>query len=203
MNLQSLVGVELPIIQAPMAGVQCSALAVAVSNAGGWGRCRAPCSAPTPCARSWPRSGRRQTGRTTSISSATPRWPWTPGARQPGGTRSPHTTRNSVWTRGGAPGHPGAFQRRVGRRARGVPARRGELPLRTAVGRAAGAPLRAAVFTAGSVTVCGGSRRSSPGASPRPPPRCRAVRASRSSRGCSRCASSTRPSAARDSARPL
>src|SRR5437660_2142903 len=37
MNLQSLVGVELPIIQAPMAGVQGSALAIAVSNAGGLG----------------------------------------------------------------------------------------------------------------------------------------------------------------------
>src|SRR6478672_8281797 len=37
MNLQDLFGVELPIIQAPMAGVQGSALAVAVSNAGGLG----------------------------------------------------------------------------------------------------------------------------------------------------------------------
>lgn len=37
MTLQSLTGVELPIIQAPMAGVQGSALAVAVSNAGGLG----------------------------------------------------------------------------------------------------------------------------------------------------------------------
>jgi nitronate monooxygenase len=37
MTLRSLVGVELPIIQAPMAGVQGSALAVAVSNAGGLG----------------------------------------------------------------------------------------------------------------------------------------------------------------------
>jgi nitronate monooxygenase len=37
MTLQSLVGVELPIIQAPMAGVQGSALAVAESNAGGLG----------------------------------------------------------------------------------------------------------------------------------------------------------------------
>src|SRR5262245_27200086 len=36
-SLQTLVGVELPIIQAPMAGVQGSALAVAVSNAGGLG----------------------------------------------------------------------------------------------------------------------------------------------------------------------
>jgi nitronate monooxygenase len=37
MNLQQLLGIELPIIQAPMAGVQGSALAVAVSNAGGLG----------------------------------------------------------------------------------------------------------------------------------------------------------------------
>lgn len=36
-TLQSLLGIELPIIQAPMAGVQGSALAVAVSNAGGLG----------------------------------------------------------------------------------------------------------------------------------------------------------------------
>jgi nitronate monooxygenase len=37
MTLQQLLGIELPIIQAPMAGVQSSALAVAVSNAGGLG----------------------------------------------------------------------------------------------------------------------------------------------------------------------
>ena len=37
MRLQQLLGVELPIIQAPMAGVQASALATAVSNAGGLG----------------------------------------------------------------------------------------------------------------------------------------------------------------------
>jgi nitronate monooxygenase len=37
MALQKLLGIELPIIQAPMAGVQGSALAVAVSNAGGLG----------------------------------------------------------------------------------------------------------------------------------------------------------------------
>jgi nitronate monooxygenase len=37
MTLQELFGIELPIIQAPMAGVQGSALAVAVSNAGGIG----------------------------------------------------------------------------------------------------------------------------------------------------------------------
>jgi nitronate monooxygenase len=37
MSLQSILGIKLPIIQAPMAGVQGSALAVAVSNAGGLG----------------------------------------------------------------------------------------------------------------------------------------------------------------------
>ncbi|HUP96117.1 MAG TPA: nitronate monooxygenase [Burkholderiales bacterium] len=37
MTLQKLFGIELPIIQAPMAGVQGSALAIAVSNAGGLG----------------------------------------------------------------------------------------------------------------------------------------------------------------------
>jgi len=37
MTLRRLLGIELPIIQAPMAGVQGSALAVAVSNAGGLG----------------------------------------------------------------------------------------------------------------------------------------------------------------------
>src|SRR5262245_18727729 len=37
MTLQQLLGIELPIIQAPMTGVQGSALAVAVSNAGGLG----------------------------------------------------------------------------------------------------------------------------------------------------------------------
>jgi nitronate monooxygenase len=36
-SLQTLLGIELPIIQAPMAGVQGGALAVAVSNAGGLG----------------------------------------------------------------------------------------------------------------------------------------------------------------------
>jgi nitronate monooxygenase len=37
MTLQSLLGIDLPIVQAPMAGVQDSGLAIAVSNAGGLG----------------------------------------------------------------------------------------------------------------------------------------------------------------------
>jgi nitronate monooxygenase len=46
MTLQTLVGIELPIIQAPMAGVQGSALAVAVSNCGGLGSL--PCALLSP-----------------------------------------------------------------------------------------------------------------------------------------------------------
>ncbi len=37
MSIQDLLGIEIPIIQAPMAGVQSSSLAIAVSNAGGLG----------------------------------------------------------------------------------------------------------------------------------------------------------------------
>ena len=46
MNLQQLLGIELPIVQAPMAGVQAGALAVAVSNAGGLGSL--PCAMLAP-----------------------------------------------------------------------------------------------------------------------------------------------------------
>jgi nitronate monooxygenase len=45
-RLQTLLGIELPILQAPMAGVQGSALAIAVSNAGGLGAL--PCAMSTP-----------------------------------------------------------------------------------------------------------------------------------------------------------
>ena len=37
MTLQQFLGIELPVIQAPLAGVQGSAMAIAVSNAGGLG----------------------------------------------------------------------------------------------------------------------------------------------------------------------
>jgi nitronate monooxygenase len=46
MTLEDLLGIELPIIQAPMAGVQGSALAVAVTNAGGLGSL--PCAMLAP-----------------------------------------------------------------------------------------------------------------------------------------------------------
>jgi nitronate monooxygenase len=53
-TLQELLGVELPIIQAPMAGVQGSALAMAVSNAGGLGS--------LPCATLGPEALRKELG---------------------------------------------------------------------------------------------------------------------------------------------
>ena len=46
MTLRQLLGIELPIIQAPMAGAQGSALAVSVSNAGGLGSL--PCALLDP-----------------------------------------------------------------------------------------------------------------------------------------------------------
>ena len=61
MNLQSLLGIELPIIQAPMAGVQGSGLAVAVSEAGGLGSL--PCAMLGPEAM---RSGTRRDPRRTA-----------------------------------------------------------------------------------------------------------------------------------------
>jgi len=45
-TIQSLFGIELPIIQAPMAGIQTSAMAIAVSNAGGLGSLPAAMLAP-------------------------------------------------------------------------------------------------------------------------------------------------------------
>lgn len=47
-TLQTFLNIELPIIQAPMAGVQASALAIAVSNAGGLGSL--PCAMLNPAA---------------------------------------------------------------------------------------------------------------------------------------------------------
>lgn len=46
MTLQELLGIELPIVQAPMAGAQGSAMAIAVSNAGGLGSL--PCAMLAP-----------------------------------------------------------------------------------------------------------------------------------------------------------
>ena len=65
-TLQQLLGIELPIIQAPMAGVQGSALAIAVSNAGGLGSL--PCAMLGPDAmRSELAAIRAQTGKPYNV----------------------------------------------------------------------------------------------------------------------------------------
>ena len=43
MDVQAMLGMSMPLIQAPMAGVQDSVMAIEVSNAGGWARCPARC----------------------------------------------------------------------------------------------------------------------------------------------------------------
>ena len=112
-NLQTLLGIDYPIIQAPMAGVQGSALAVAVSNAGGLGS--------LPCAMldadgirpSWPRSARRPTGRSTSTSSVTRSQSRRRSATLRGGTRWRHTSRSTASTQRDSGGpRPIALQRR-------------------------------------------------------------------------------------------
>src|SRR5437763_5247097 len=66
MSLQSLLGIDLPIIQAPMAGVQGGALAVAVSDAGGLGSL--PCAMLGPDAmRKELAAIRAQTGRPFNV----------------------------------------------------------------------------------------------------------------------------------------
>jgi nitronate monooxygenase len=66
MNLQAALGIELPIIQAPMAGVQASALAIAVSSAGGLGSL--PCALLGPDAlRSELEAIRAATGRPVNV----------------------------------------------------------------------------------------------------------------------------------------
>lgn len=53
MTLQDLLGIELPIIQAPMAGVQGSALTSPSATPEDSARCPAPCSTPRRCNASW------------------------------------------------------------------------------------------------------------------------------------------------------
>ena len=117
MTLQQLLGIELPIVQAPMAGVQGSALAVAVSQ-----RRRAGLAALRDARhrRHAQRAGgdheRRPAGPSTSTSSATRRPRRMPSAKRPGAPRSRRTT----GVRHRCPGHSGrAGARTVQRRGRG------------------------------------------------------------------------------------
>ena len=126
MTLQELLGIELPIIQAPMAGSQGSELAIAVSNAGGLGSL--PCALLTLDALRGEleaiRAGTRKPYNVNFFCHAAP-VPESPRvglARRaravPSGARH---RRGRDCQRGGAR----AIQRRSRRPARGVPTRRG------------------------------------------------------------------------------
>ena len=134
MILQKLLGIELPIIQAPMAGVQGSALAVAVSNAGGLGS--------LPCALLDADAMRKELA---AIRAATPKpfnvnffchAPPEPDAEREAAWRAtlaPYFAELGIDAGTRSPPGPARAVRRRGRRcAGGIPARRGELPLRSA-----------------------------------------------------------------------
>ena len=107
MTLQQLLGTELPIIQAPMAGVQGSALAVAVSNAGGLGSL--PCAMLSPDAmRSELAAIRAQTAKPFNVNffCHTPPAP-EPSAKRPGERRSRRTIASSASIRTPFPPRPG------------------------------------------------------------------------------------------------
>ena len=141
MTLQQLLGIELPIIQAPMAGVQGSALAVAVSKAGGLGSL--PCAMLSLAAIGDELAAiRAQTDRPFNLNF----FCHTPPV--------PDAAREAAWRAALAPyyaelgidaatipaaARPGSLQRRDGRPDGAVQARGRELPLRPAAGRAAGA----------------------------------------------------------------
>lgn len=96
MNLHELLGIAFPVIQAPMAGSQGSALAIAVSNAGGLGSL--PCAMLGPDAlRAELDTLRAGTDRPYNINffCHTPPYP-TPRAKHDGARPSARTTRNSA-----------------------------------------------------------------------------------------------------------
>ena len=70
MSLFGELGIRYPIIQVPMAGVQDSALALAVTRAGGLGPCLRPCSRQPSCVANWYVLPKVVLGHLTSTSSA-------------------------------------------------------------------------------------------------------------------------------------
>ncbi len=126
MTLQELLGTELPIIQAPMAGIQGSALAVAVSDAGGLGS--------LPCAMLDPAAMRRelfnicsQTKKPFNVNFFCHAPPLPDAAREAAwlAALAPYYAEHGIDASRDSEG-PGAasLQRRSGRRPRGVHARR-------------------------------------------------------------------------------
>ena len=113
-NLPSLLGTEFPLIQAPMAGVQGAALAIAVSNAGGLGS--------LPCAMLTPEALQREL---TTLSTGTQR-PWNVNffCHTP---PEPDATREASWRAALAP-----FYAEAGLDLAAVPAGAGRVPFSAA-----------------------------------------------------------------------
>ena len=113
-NLPSLLGTEFPLIQAPMAGVQGAALAIAVSNAGGLGS--------LPCAMLTPEALQREL---TTLSTGTQR-PWNVNffCHTP---PEPDAAREASWRAALAP-----FYAEAGLDLAGVPAGAGRIPFSAA-----------------------------------------------------------------------
>jgi nitronate monooxygenase len=82
-KLLDLIGIELPIIQAPMAGANGAAMAIAVSDAGGLGS--------LPCAMLDPAKARAEIGVIRQQTSTTPSSDWTPPPRCPPRAARPST----------------------------------------------------------------------------------------------------------------
>ena len=97
-RIQDLFGIELPIIQAPMAGPVLADMVVAVAEAGSV-HCLAPCSAPISSGPSLASSGKALKNPSTSISSATRRPGRTRIRKRPGGAGSTITMSNWASTR--------------------------------------------------------------------------------------------------------
>ena len=140
-SLQALLGIELPIIQAPMAGAQGSALAVAVSNAGGLGSL--PCAMLTIDAmREELATIKAQTTKPFNVNFFC-HAPPTPDAEREAAWRAtlaPYYQEFGIDV-GSIPAGPGRapVQLRSRRRAERIQARRGELSFWLAVGGIVGA----------------------------------------------------------------
>ena len=144
MTVQDLLGIELPIIQAPMAGVQGSALAIAVSEAGGLGSL--PCAMlGTDAMRQELAAIRAGTRRPFNVNFFCHTPPVPDAGARGGVARCPRAVLPEFGIDADCdPRRPRAraVQRRGGRRARGVQAAGGELPLRAARAGAARAGAR-------------------------------------------------------------
>ncbi len=144
MNLGDLFGVELPVIQAPMAGSQDSELAIAVSNAGGLGSL--PCALLSPEAlRTQLTALRNRTNKPFNVNFFCHTPPAADADREAAWRKllSPYFKEYEIDPAAVIPGRVAyPLQPRSGRRAGTIPAPRGEFSFWLAVGGTVGARAR-------------------------------------------------------------